>query len=30
MNIEWKDPEELELLALRIIGKYQPKALEKP
>lgn len=30
MDIEWKEPEELELLALRIIGKYQPKALEKP
>ena len=30
MEIEWKDPEELESLALRIIGKHQPTALEKP
>ena len=30
MEIEWKEPEELEILALKIIGKHQPKALEKP
>ncbi|MBE6376828.1 MAG: hypothetical protein E7050_10225 [Lentisphaerae bacterium] len=30
MEIEWKEPEELESLALRIIKKHQPTALEKP
>lgn len=30
MEIEWKEPEELESLALKIIEKHQPTALEKP
>ena len=30
MDIKWKTTEELEALALSIINKYQPEALNKP